>query len=404
MKKNPSTFLARSLWKSGWATFALGAILFNACEPKRTVDSEARSRDAAKKAAGMEEDLFPTDTASQSVTTDTSMVRLKPTGAKPAWGSTITPPMQAVMEKLASYGAKPIPELTAAQARTNPTPTTAVMDLMKENNIPMPPSKVDTVGKKIPVQGGQIHARVYTPKTGKSSYPVIVYYHGGGWVIADLNTYDGSARGLAEQAGAIVISVAYRQAPEHKYPTAHNDAFAAYKWALANAASMKGDPKKVAVVGESAGGNLAAAVSMMARDQKVQMPVHQLLVYPIASYNTTSPSYQKYAKAKPLDKPMMEWFFKQYLNSPTDGKKPWIDLVNANLKGLPPTTIVAAEIDPLASEGQTLNDKLKAAGVETDYQKYNGVTHEFFGMATVLPEAKNAQAQAGMALKQAFNK
>ncbi|AMM52817.1 lipase [Rufibacter sp. DG15C] len=332
------------------------------------------------------------------------MVRLKPTGPKPAWGSTITPPMQAVMEKLASYGSKPIPQLTAAQARTNPTPTTAVMDLMRENNIKMPPSKVDTVGKMIPVQGGQIHARVYTPKTGKSSYPVIVYYHGGGWVIADLNTYDGSARGLAEQADAIVVSVAYRQAPEHKYPTAHNDAFAAYKWALANAASMKGDPKKVAVVGESAGGNLAAAVSMMARDQKVQMPVHQLLVYPIASYNTTSPSYQKYAKAKPLDKPMMEWFFKQYLNSPADGKKPWIDLVNANLKGLPPTTIVAAEIDPLASEGQTLNDKLKAAGVETDYQKYDGVTHEFFGMATVLPEAKNAQAQAGMALKQAFNK
>ncbi|QHL89443.1 alpha/beta hydrolase fold domain-containing protein [Nibribacter ruber] len=384
---------------------AAGALLLTSCEPKRTVDNEAEARDEAKKVAGMDDELFPSgnpDTVN-TTTTDTSMVRLKPTGAKPAWGSTITPPMQTVIEKLASYKAKPIPQLTAPQARTNPTPTTAVMDLMKENNIPMPPSKVDTLGKMIPVQGGQIHARVYTPKTGRASYPVIVYYHGGGWVIADLDTYDGSARGLAEQADAIVISVAYRQAPEHKYPTAHNDAFAAYKWALTNVASMKGDAKNVAVVGESAGGNLAAAVSMMARDQKVQMPVHQVLVYPIAGYNTNTASYQKYAQAKPLDKPMMEWFFKQYLNSPADGKKPWIDLVNANLKGLPPTTIVGAEIDPLASEGQALAEKLKAAGVETDYQKYNGVTHEFFGMATVLPEAKSAQAQAAMALKQAFD-
>ncbi|GGK74830.1 hypothetical protein GCM10011405_23620 [Rufibacter glacialis] len=371
-------------------------MLVGSCESKRSVETERQARDEAA------------DTATPSGTTNTAdsieLVEegLKPTGAKPVWADEITGPMQAVIDKLSSYNAKPIPQLTAQQARQNPTPTTAVLDLMKENNIAMPPSRVDTVGKKIPVAGGQIHARVYTPKTGKASYPVIVYYHGGGWVIADLDTYDASARGLAEQTDAVVISVAYRQAPENKFPTAHNDSFAAYKWALQNAASLKGDPKKVAVVGESAGGNLAAAVSMMARDQKVQMPVHQVLVYPIAGYATNTESYQKYAAAKPLDKPMMEWFFQQYLRTPADGKNPWINLVGANLKGLPPTTIINAQLDPLQTEGQQLADRLEAAGVEVDHKVYDGVTHEFFGMTTVLREAKAAQKQAVTGLKDAF--
>ncbi|RDC58857.1 Arylacetamide deacetylase-like [Adhaeribacter pallidiroseus] len=117
----------------------------------------------------------------------------------------------------------------------------------------MPPAQVDTTGKSIPVAGGSIHARVYTPQTGPGPFPVIVYYHGGGWVIANLDTYNASAQGLAEQAGAVVISVAYRQGPEHKFPTAHNDSYAAYEWVLRNATSLKGDPKRVALVGESAG-------------------------------------------------------------------------------------------------------------------------------------------------------
>jgi acetyl esterase/lipase len=284
------------------------------------------------------------------------------------------------------------------------TPTDAVMDVMKEHNIPVPPSNVDTVGKDIPVEGGSIHARIYTPKTADSLHPVIVYYHGGGWVIADLDTYDASAKGLAEQTGAVVVSVHYRQGPEHKFPTAHNDAFAAYQWALKNAASIKGNPKMVAVAGESAGGNLACSVSMMARDKGVQLPVHQLLVYPIASSDMNSESYQKYAAAKPLNKPMMEWFAKNYLGDMSKAADPRISLVKANLKGLPPTTIVGAEIDPLQTEGKLLSDKLKEAGVDVDYKLYNGVTHEFFGMATVVPDAKDAQAYASGRLKNAFNK
>ena len=268
----------------------------------------------------------------------------------------------------------------------------------------MPASMVDTMGKDIPVKGGNIHLRIYTPKTGAASFPVIVYYHGGGFVIADLDVYDASAKGLSEQTGAVVVSVAYRLAPEHKFPTAHEDAYAAYLWAVKNAAFIKGDPKMIAVAGESAGGNLAANVSMMARDKGAMMPVHQLLVYPVAGSDMNTESYKKYAAAKPLDKPMMEWFVKNYLKSMTEAKDPRISLVNANLKGLPPTTIVLAEIDPLQSEGALLADKLKAADVKVDSKLYSGVTHEFFGMAIIVPEAKEAQAYASGELKKAFKK
>lgn len=329
---------------------------------------------------------------------------VKPTQPKPEWGPTIDPAMQAVIDKLASYNAKPIPQLTAKEARKNPTPTDAVKALMKENNIPKPPSMVDTSGKDIPVQGGKIHLRMYTPKNASGTLPVIVYYHGGGWVIADLDTYDASARGLAEQVGAIVVSVAYRQAPEYKFPTAHNDSFAAYEWAVKNAAEFRGDPSMVAVAGESAGGNLAAAVAIMARDKGFQMPVHQLLIYPIATHNFNTPSYQEYANAKPLNKPMMQWFFEKYLNSPKDASSPLISLVDANLKNLPPATIIRAQIDPLESDGRLLEQKMEAAGVRVDAKTIEGVTHEFFGMAAIVSDAKEAQAYAASKLKAAFKK
>lgn len=346
------------------------------------------------------------DTTSTTSMSDTSSsaAKLEPKGDDPAWGPSIKDEMLVVIEKLGSYGAPPLETLTAQEARKQPTPTTAVMDVMKENAIPIPPSMVDTMGKDIPVDGGMVHARIYTPKSSAGPFPVIVYYHGGGWVIADLDTYDASARGLAEGVGAVVVSVHYRQGPEHKFPTAHNDAFAAYQWVVNNAASIKGDPKMIAVAGESAGGNLAANVSIMARDKGVMMPVHQLLVYPVANNDMNSESYQKYGTAKPLTKPLIEWMVQNYLPNMAAAADPRIALVKANLKGLPATTIVAAEIDLLNTEGRLLNDKLKEAGVDVDYKNYDGVTHEFFGMATVVPQAKDAQAYAAGRLKTAFNK
>lgn len=347
-----------------------------------------------------------TDSTAMETEKDTAaaLETIKPTGEAPAWAPDIKPEMQAVIEKLESFKDTPIPKLTAQEARKNHTPTDAVMALVKEHNIPMPAPMVDTVGKDISVKGGKIHARIYTPKSGKAPFPVIVYYHGGGFVIADLDVYDASAKGLAEQTGAILVSVAYRLAPEHKFPTAHNDAYEAYLWTLKNAASWNGDPKMIAVAGESAGGNLAANVSILARDKGVQIPVHQLLVYPVAGSDMNTKSYQKNAMAKPLDKSMMEWFVKNYLNSMAEAKDPRISLVNANLKGLPSTTIITDEIDPLQSEGELLAEKLKAADVKVDSKNYSGVTHEFFGMAIIVPQAKEAQAYAADELKKAFKK
>ena len=188
------------------------------------------------------------DTSTTAQTDDTQEPSdLKPASPKPDWGKDMTDPMAVVIEKLKSYNAPPLVSLSAQEARKQPSPADAAMAVMQEHNIQMPPNNVDTMGKDIPVQGGQIHLRIYTPKTGKDAYPVIVYYHGGGWVIADLNTYNASAQGLANQAEAVVVSVAYRQAPEHKFPTAHNDSYAAYEWTVKNAASIKGDPKRIAV-------------------------------------------------------------------------------------------------------------------------------------------------------------
>ncbi|MVN89511.1 alpha/beta hydrolase [Mucilaginibacter aquatilis] len=347
--------------------------------------------------------VVTTETKTDSMATG-SVDNVKPTGAKPSWAPDIQPQMQAVLEKLQSYGDKPIPQLTAVEARKNHTPTDAVMALMQENKIAMPVMKVDTMGKEIPVKGGSVHARIYTPQGGNGPFPVIVYYHGGGYVIANLDVYDASAKALADQVGAVVVSVAYRLAPEHKFPTAHTDSFDAYQWVVKNAASIKGDPKMIAVAGESAGGNLAANMAIMARDKGVQAPVHVLSVYPIASADMNSQSYTKYADAKPLDKPMMMWFTKQYTNTMSEAKDPRLNLVAANLKGLPAFTIINAELDPLASDGEMLEKKLKDAGVTVDRKVYNGVTHEFFGMGALVPEAKDAMGYAAGQLKSAFKK
>jgi acetyl esterase len=302
--------------------------------------------------------------------------------------------MSKVLNELQNKKGKPIENLTAKEARKQPTPTDAVKALMKSQNIKADKTgfaKIDDI--KIDGADGKLSARVYQPE-GDTVMPLIVYFHGGGWVIADKDVYDASARAIAKQAKAIVLSVDYREAPEHKFPAAHEDAFAAYKWALTNAQKLNADPKKVAVAGESAGGNLAVNVSIRARDAGIQMPVHELIVYPIAGSDMNTVSYQENASAKPLSKPMMGWFMKNYLNSMDEAKDKRIDLVNANLKGLPPTTIITAQIDPLRSEGKELSDRMKAAGVDVDYKNYDGVTHEFFGMADVLPAAREAQSFA----------
>ena len=314
--------------------------------------------------------------------------------------------MQAVLDAHAALGPKPIEKLEPAEARQQPTPADAVMAVLKKQGKDTAPTAlvpgVTSVDQSIPGPAGALPVRIYTPD-GAGPFPVVVYFHGGGWVIADKNVYDGGARGIAKQANAVVVSVDYRLAPEAKFPAQHDDAVATYKWAAANAASIKGDPKRIALAGESAGGNLAIATAMAARDQKLAPPLHIVSVYPIAqATDLATPSYRDSATAKPLNKAMMVWFADKALAKPEDKKDPRIDLVHANLKGLPPVTLINARIDPLRSDADMLAASLQKAGVKVEHKVYDGVTHEFFGMAAVVAKAKEAQALAGRQLKKAF--
>jgi acetyl esterase/lipase len=316
--------------------------------------------------------------------------------------------MVVVLKKLHELGAKPIESRSVEEARAQPTPADAVKGVLKDQGKdPMALVAAMMVAKKdmtYPISDGTQPIRIYTPEgAGAGPLPVVVYYHGGGWVIADIDTYESSAMALAKKANVIVASVEYRHAPEHKFPAAHEDSFAAYKWVLANAAQFGGDPARVAVAGESAGGNLAANVAIMARDQNVQKPVHMLLVYPVAGTDMMTPSYVANQNAMPLSKGAMGWFVDKVLAKPEDAKSPMLNLTTmADLKGLPSATVITAEIDPLMSDGMMLAEKLKAAGVKTTYQNNEGVTHEFFGMDAVLDDAKRAQDFAVKDLKQAF--
>ncbi|WP_210251332.1 alpha/beta hydrolase [Aureimonas psammosilenae] len=311
--------------------------------------------------------------------------------------------MQAVLDALKGLGAKPLHTLSVPEARSQASAADAAMTVQRDKKIsPLPEAKVKTKDFSIPTPAGSLLARAYVPE-GQGPFPLVVYYHGGGWVIADINTYDATPRAIAEGAKAVVVSVEYRHAPEHKFPAAHEDAFAAYKWLVENGGELNADSKRVAVVGESAGGNLAANVALMAKEAKVTQPVHQVLVYPIAGKDMETASYKANENTLPLGAKDMMWFVKEALPSKDEAADPRIDLVNRkDLAGLPSATVITAEFDPLRSEGQLLAENLQKAGVKVDAKDYKGVTHEFFGMAKVVPQAKEAQEAAIADLKQAF--
>ena len=339
---------------------------------------------------------------SASCKKDDSGPDIAPKGTAPVWGPDIHKEMLTVIEQLDSFNVPPLESLTPQDARMQLSIFDAARLVASRYGILDPVATADTFSRDIPVTGGIVHARIYKPHSGSGPFPAIVYYHGGGWVIATINTYDASSRALAEQTGAIVISVEYRKGPEYKFPTAHNDAFEAYKWIVNNASGLSINPSKLAVAGESAGGNLACYVSIAARDNGLTMPKHQLLIYPVAQTDLNTASYIQYAAAKPLNKPLITWFLGNYFNNTGESADPRISLVNANLSGLPATTIINAGIDPLRDDGQQLEAKLKAAGVSVDRRIFDGVTHEFFGLATVLPEAREAQAMGSAILRTAL--
>lgn len=321
----------------------------------------------------------------------------------------LDPQMQAVLDQLVKFGAPPIEQSSPEIARNLPTFKNAVEEMVAENaamrSIALIKPNPEPVGKishiLIPSTAGDIVARVFTP-SGNGPFPVLVYFHGGGWVIANLDVYESSCRALCNAAACIVVSVAYRQAPEYKYPSAVDDAHTALKWVMANAQQLNGDPSRVAVGGESAGGNLATVACLKIRDAKEQMPVAQLLVYPVTDSSMNTPSYQENANAKPLNAAMMSWFWHYYLENESQGREPYASPLHANLSGLPPATVLTAQFDPLRDEGEAYAQKLLDAGVPVFAKRYDGVTHEFFGLAGVVPTAKQAVEDAATALKEAF--
>jgi acetyl esterase len=308
--------------------------------------------------------------------------------------------MQKVLDATAALGQKPLETLSPEEARQQPLPGDGAKVVMRERGLnPNSDLGVATKDFTIPGPGGDIQARLYGQKDDEGIKPVVVYWHGGGWVIAGLDDYDPTPRALALATDCIFVSCHYRQRPEHKFPAAHEDAWAAYQWVLANAASFGGDPSRVAVMGESAGGNLACNVSIRARDEGMQAPECQVLVYPVAGNDMDNESYLENADAKPLSKPLVQWMVGHYLNDLSEAADTRINLVEANLAGLPETTIIAAEIDPLRTEGKVLADRLEAAGVDVGYTCYEGATHEFFGMGLIVRDAATAQGRVTMALK-----
>jgi len=314
--------------------------------------------------------------------------------------------MMEVLNAFLAFDPAAIEKCSVEQARRQPTAADAVKAVLRNQaRDPSPAALVPgvaAVDRMIVGATGELRARIYTP-SGATPLPVIVYFHGGGWVIADLEVYDGGARGLSAQAQAIVVSVDYRRAPEHRFPAAWDDALAAYRWVAENAASFGGDPMRLAIAGESAGGNLAVATAIAAREQGLTAPLHVLAIYPVAQTGSThTPSYIENAIAQPLNRAMIDWFLDKLLRAPEDKDDPRLNLVEADLRGLPPVTLINAQLDPLRSDGALLEEALKRAGVPVLRRDYHGVTHEFFGMAAVVDKARQAQEFAGERLRETF--
>jgi len=305
------------------------------------------------------------------------------------------PQVKVVLDLMTKAG-PPMHHLTPEQAREQAL-------AMRTNK-----GEVEAVGKvedrTIKGPGGDIPIRIYTPN-GRGPFPLLVYFHGGGWVVGSIETVDASCRSLTNLANCITVSVDYRLAPEHKFPAAPDDCYAATTWAALNAASIHGDPKRMAIGGESAGANLAAAVALMAQERGAPSIALQLLLYPVMDYACNTPSCRANAEGYFLTTEMMRWFWNHYLRSDADGENPLASPLRAKrLQGLAPAAIYTAEFDPLRDEGADYAKKLREAGIPVEYKCCEGLIHGFMGMQKVVEPARKALEEAAAALRKAFAK
>ncbi|WP_219471449.1 alpha/beta hydrolase [Nonomuraea rhizosphaerae] len=266
----------------------------------------------------------------------------------------------------------------------------------------MPPMESEPVeiGRVEELVAGTVPVRVYRPEGEPADRPVVVYFHGGGFTICTLDTHDNICRMLCAGAGAVVVSVDYRLAPEHPYPAAVEDAHAATAWVHEHARELGADPAKLVVAGDSAGGNLATVTCLKARDEGGPPILFQVLVYPCTDAAQNRPSYEENGEGYFLTKANMRWFWDCYQPDPARRAEPYSSPINADVSGLPPALVLTAEHDPLRDEGEAYAARLKDAGVETELVRYDGMFHAFFGLGALLPAAQEAADKVCTTIKE----
>ena len=309
----------------------------------------------------------------------------------------LDPQARALLDAAKASGAPEMWELTPDQARAEYLRRTervrADVDIYRVED------------RQIPGPAQPIKVRIYTPRASKehSSLPVLVWYHGGGFVIGDLDSHDSACRALANQAECLVVAVDYRLAPEHKFPGAVEDCEAALHWVAAHATELGGDPGRIAVGGDSAGGNLAAVVALLAREKGGPKLCFQLLIYPCVAPEPETPSHHQFAEGYLLTRKTITWFFKQYLRSSKDTRDPrYAPLEEKDLSSLPPALVIVAGFDPLRDEGVDYAKALIDAGNQVTLSNYEGMIHGFYLMGGMLDKANQAIEESAEHLKSAF--
>jgi acetyl esterase len=308
----------------------------------------------------------------------------------------LDPQVAIYLLKLAETSVEPVPELSLEQQR-----------LQSEQHAIEEAGKPETVATitdlLITGPAGDIPLRIYTPN-GESPFPVLIYLHPGGWIFGNIEASDPVCRALAKQTPCIVVSVGYRLAPEHKFPAAPEDCYAAIEWVAAHAHEIKGDPKRIAVGGDSAGGNLTAAVTLMARDRHGPKLCFQVIIYGETDYyKPGTASYTTYADGYGLTRDDMIWFWEQYLAHREDATHPYAAPLRAtDLSKLPPALIITAEYDPVRDEAEHYAQRLQKSGVQVQLSRYNGMIHSFFRMFAVFDQSKLALKEVTTALATAF--
>ena len=302
----------------------------------------------------------------------------------------LAPAARTMIDQLEAGGGPALWEMSVDDARS----LSAVMGAMDQ-----PPEVAKVEDRMIPGPAGDLPVRIYTPDA-PSPRPVVAFFHGGGFVICSVETHDGLARRLANALGAVVVSVEYRLAPEARCPAAAEDCYAATQWVHEHAAELGADPGRLTVAGDSAGGNLAAVVSLMAREQGGPPITSQVLVYPVIDAACDTPSYVENGEGYFLEASGMRWFWDHYLGPDGDGTHHHASPNRAgDLSGLPPAVVITAEFDPLRDEGEAYGERLRDGGVPVTVSRYDGMIHGFFGMTAVLDAARAAMDEAVAALR-----